>query len=560
MSAFEEGEPTSKICFLAEAPGRVEIAKNRPLVGPSGMVWEQLIHAAGLTRAEAYLLNVFPFQVRKTAGGTIMTLDGNKLWTPKLGFTDLGEKETAETRKKLELCSANVICAVGGVALSLVTGVSEITKWRGSILRSEYGKVIGTIHPSATFMRGEEKEKESTKGYTSPFCIRYTIIEDMKRVKEQSAFPHVEPRNRDWQIEPTFEAAMLCLKQMNESPVVNFDVEVFWEKVDCISFARDHRVAMSIPFFTNEGPYWTPEQEADIRVVMQTLFSNPNVLKVNQNMLFDIAILTDLEGFELSGPFGDPMVAHRLMYPDLPASLAYLCSTLTEEPYYKDEGRVGKDVVDWRQRWRYNAKDSCVSLECFQNMQEDLDNDGYRETYETTCRLYPAFADMMNRGFKINLDRAPEVYREVEEEFLELERQLKEICGDDFNFASSKQCCEYFYGTKKIKAYLNKGRPSCDKNALSRLFRTHGLQEAQLVQRLRELGKQFPRKKGKREGKTFIEKAVDPDGRLRCSINPVMSTGRISTSQTIFGRGMNMQNINPAFLRLMEADNEEKVT
>jgi hypothetical protein len=42
--------------------------------------------------------------------------------------------------------------------------------------------------------------------------------------------------------------------------------------------------------------------------------------------------------------------------------------------------------------------------------------------------------------------------------------------------------------------------------------------------------------------------AFDADGRLRCSWNPRGTKfGRLSSSQTIFGTGMNLQNLSPKF-------------
>ena len=52
-NAYTEGDPNSKIAFVAEAPARVEEMRNRPLVGESGVVWDTLLHAAGISRSEA---------------------------------------------------------------------------------------------------------------------------------------------------------------------------------------------------------------------------------------------------------------------------------------------------------------------------------------------------------------------------------------------------------------------------------------------------------------------------------------------------------------------------
>jgi DNA polymerase len=50
-----EGPVPGNVFILGEAPGGQEDRKGRPFVGPSGMILEQLLEVAGLTREQVYI-------------------------------------------------------------------------------------------------------------------------------------------------------------------------------------------------------------------------------------------------------------------------------------------------------------------------------------------------------------------------------------------------------------------------------------------------------------------------------------------------------------------------
>jgi hypothetical protein len=96
---------------------------------------------------------------------------------------------------------------------------------------------------------------------------------------------------------------------------------------------------------------------------MGTVLANPHSLKVNQNILFDMFMYLYRLGIHVKGPVGDTMVAFNLMYVDFKKGLDTICSICTEQPYYKDDGKIwAKPFRDMDAFWRYNALDSAVAL------------------------------------------------------------------------------------------------------------------------------------------------------------------------------------------------------
>ncbi len=59
VHAQQPREVPCKIAFLGEAPSTEELLKGKPLVGPSGRIFDAILRTAGLDRAEYWVGNVF---------------------------------------------------------------------------------------------------------------------------------------------------------------------------------------------------------------------------------------------------------------------------------------------------------------------------------------------------------------------------------------------------------------------------------------------------------------------------------------------------------------------
>ena len=249
------------------------------------------------------------------------------------------------------------------------------------------------------------------------------------------------------------------------------------------------------------------------------------------------------------------MIAQAILYPDFPKGLGFITSLHTEIPYYKDEGKsVIKDQIkgftkvggDWQMRfWRYNALDSIVLMEAFPSQVSELKAQGNYKTYKRQAALLPPLLFMTERGIRMDVKGLRAKSKEAEERIAQLEEAINKIVGHELNPRSPKQLKEYFYGTKGHAPYKHQGRVTTNEKALKRLA-GKGDKVAQLVLEHRALAKL--------DG-TYFSMKLDPDNRLRSSINPVGArTGRLSSSKTIFGTGANIQNQPPIMKKFMLAD------
>ena len=520
------GNPsTAKYILVGEQPGITEIRRGSPFVGPSGQELDSFLHSAGISRADCYITNVIKdadksldHYIKSTSKGYIIQPEGQE-------YIDLLITE-------LSSCTAKVIISLGNIPLFALSGRNGITKWRGSVLKPtlfEKDKLlIPTIHPANTLPdKGGYKNKR-------------LIILDLKKarkIQEKGWYP----LNRQILIRPTFSQCLQFLTVCEQygllGNVIFYDIEVdiFTREMTCISFAYSSTDAISIPFTYEKGDYFTIPQESELLLYIAKILENPDIPIGGQNLTFDSHYLLHKYGIKVTN-IHDTMIAQKTLLSDYPVALHFICSLYTDLPYYKEDGKYWlKGIGTFEKGWNYNALDSIVCAEALVKQEADLMKQHNYYAYLRKCKVVEPLTYMMEHGIKINLGSMTQAYNDIGIELTQVLKNLHEKCGYDINPNSPKQVKEYFYIKKGLKPYKSKtGGDSTDEKTLKRIARK-GFPEASLILKLRGLNK---------ERSTFLDPTkVDPDGRMRCSYNPVGTRfSRLSSSENIFGTGNNLQN------------------
>jgi len=530
---YPDGDTHSKIALIGEAPGQQEERHGRGFIGPSGqLLFNILASSCGLTRADCYMSNVIKERPRDNDISEYITFRGNRAYpTPR--YTDWEN----DLYKELENVKANVLVAVGGVALYALTRAIGISKFRGSILsyhKDPTRKVIPIIHPASALRQ---------------YIFTHTIGLDLRRIKEEMEFPDIRLPARHIMVGPTYAESVAFLESCHNQGMIAIDIEVMRNELSCMSFATSPYEVISIPFVSASGDYFTIEQECNLWRMIANILEDPDIIKVGQNITFDATFIFRKYGIQ-THPVKDSMIGQAIMYPDFPKGLDFICAMHTKEPYYKDDGKKWfKFGGNERDFWTYNAKDSAVCLEAMTKIENDLRTIGNEDAVDWQTRLVEPLVYLQDRGVRINVKGMFEESEQAGKDIIELTAQLQEIVGSPINPNSPNQLKEYFYKVKGEKPYVDRktGAETTDKNALKRLARK-GHPEAKILLNIRRLSKLKS---------TYLDVTLDPDNRLRCSFNPVgTESGRLSSSETIFGTGTNMQNLPPQFRRYMVADDD----
>uniref|UniRef100_A0A6M3XSE5 Putative DNA polymerase n=1 Tax=viral metagenome TaxID=1070528 RepID=A0A6M3XSE5_9ZZZZ len=521
-----EGPSNAKIAIVGEQPGRVEIQSGRPFVGPAGRELNENLQAIGLMRQDCYLTNY----AKDLDNHVSEYLDLKNMSFSKQGIVYkqmlLGELQGLKTKS---------IVACGNYAMAALVSLNGITKWRGSVLECSDlpGKfVIPTLHP-ATVLPPKNQ-------YLNKFLIQF----DLRRASRIAESGYTK-RIRNLITKPSFFQCLEFLENATkrglEDQIVYFDIELYNEEVSCISFALMDTEAISIPFVAEGGDYFSISQETDIWLKVASILQNPAIRKCGQNVGFDTHFLLRRYGIKATN-LEDTMVAQRIIMPDYKIGLDFITSVWTDHHYYKDEGKKYFSGGGWSQLWKYNATDSLMCAEAFPKQCAKLKEQKNIPTYERQRNIIPPLVYMQERGVRVDVEGMIKRNGEISVKIEKLQEQLNSKAGRELNANSPKQLKEYFYGTLGYKTYINRktGSATTDDTAMKRLARK-GIEEARFVQKIRKLVKE----RGTylpvdQDGKLT---KVDSDGRIRCSFNPVGTRySRISSSENIFGTGMNMQN------------------
>ncbi len=209
----------------------------------------------------------------------------------------------------------------------------------------------------------------------------------------------------------------------------------------CISFAfRKHEAyCVTVPKDKKEAQKIIEE--------FREIFADENVTKIGQNIKYDILMLSNY-GIEVKGKLYDTMLAHYLIQPDLKHGLDILC--LQYLNYEKVStvsliGKKGKNQLNMRsvpldKLVEYSCEDADLTLQLKHAIDPELDKAEVRELFETMeMPLVPVLADMENAGVKLNSDELNKYAVVLREQLIQIEKEIFELAGEEFNVSSPKQ-------------------------------------------------------------------------------------------------------------------------
>ena len=306
-------------------------------------------------------------------------------------------------------------------------------------------------------------------------------------------------------------------------------------------------VGLSFSYVVGEAyyvPVPTDDAEAAQALVDEfcPFFESPNILKIGQNIKYDLLILKNYN-VRVNGPFFDTMLAHYLIEPDMRHNMDVLAETYlhyTPVPITDLIGPKGKnqktmaDIEPSRVK-DYACEDADVTLQLrhtFEPMLKELGLLGLLNDVENP--LVPVLADIEREGVKIDSGAMNEYSAELQGYVQELETQIYREAGQEFNIGSPKQLGEVLFdkmqvGAGKIKK-TKTGQYATGEEILSQLAGDYPI--AGLILEYRQLSKLRS---------TYVEalpQLVSTDGRVHTTFNQaVTATGRLSSTNP------NLQNI-----------------
>ena len=299
------------------------------------------------------------------------------------------------------------------------------------------------------------------------------------------------------------------------------------------------------------------EEALKIVNIFKPLYEDPNILKVGQNLKYDLEVLRNYD-VHLAGPMWDTMIAHYLLQPELRHNMDYMAETLLHyQTIHIDEliGPKGKNQKSMRDLppsavYEYAAEDADITLRLKKKLEPELKKyDCEHLFYNIEMPLMPVLAEMEMNGVVLDTESLRETSRDLTVRMNEIEQRIYELAGEQFNISSPKQVGDILFGKMKIVEKPKKtktGQYVTSEEVLTQLQGKHKIVADILA--FRGLKKLLS---------TYVDNLptlINPrTGHIHTSFNQcVTATGRLSSSdpnlQNIPVRGEDGKEIRKAFI------------
>jgi len=144
---FSDGNKSSQIMLIGEAPGHDEDVQGKPFVGRSGKLLNKMLEAIGLSRDTVYIANIVPWRPPNNRRPTEEEIN---ICLPFI-------------RKHIELIAPKVLMLLGSTATyALLRNKEGITKIRGKWVDMEFGKLkvptLPSFHPAFLLRQPAQKK------------------------------------------------------------------------------------------------------------------------------------------------------------------------------------------------------------------------------------------------------------------------------------------------------------------------------------------------------------------------------------------------------------------
>ncbi|WGF93775.1 DNA polymerase I [Aequorivita marisscotiae] len=230
-----------------------------------------------------------------------------------------------------------------------------------------------------------------------------------------------------------------------------------------------------------------PESKEEAQQLIEALrpfFENESIQKIGQNLKYDIKVLAKYS-ISVRGKLFDTMLAHYLINPDMRHNMDVLSETyLNYTPVAITEliGKKGKNQLSMRdveieKQTEYAVEDADVTFQLKEHFEKELGEANTQKLFdEIEVPLLRVLAAMELEGINLDKDFLKNLSEQLDKDILQLEKNIYEEAGEEFNIASPKQLGEILFGKMKLIDKPKKtktGQYSTAEDVLSYLAKDH---------------------------------------------------------------------------------------
>ncbi|OHX65833.1 DNA polymerase I [Flammeovirga pacifica] len=301
-----------------------------------------------------------------------------------------------------------------------------------------------------------------------------------------------------------------------------------------VSFSAKKDEAYYVPLTLDK------EKDQKILAHFKDLFLNEKILKIGQNLKYDIQVLDNL-GIAVKGPFFDTMLAHYLIEPDKRHGMDTLSEhylnykPVSIETILGKKGKKQKNMRDipFTEVYEYACEDADVTLQLKYALESQLkEKDAESLFYDLEMPVMETLRVMEKEGVNLDVPSLETYSVTLADEIVQLEKDIYDLAGEEFTISSPKQLGIVLFEKMKLVDKPKKtktGQYATGEEILQ------GLRQHDIVGKILDF-RQLNKLKS-----TYVDalpKLIKEDGRVHTTYNQaVAATGRLSSTDP------NLQNI-----------------
>jgi DNA polymerase-1 len=356
-----------------------------------------------------------------------------------------------------------------------------------------------------------------------------------------AAYKTIVTERPSYQLISTAEERKELLEILLAQKQVCFDTET-----TNIDARQADLVGISFSYKAREAFYVAIPQEFDAAksIIHEfiSFFQNTGIEKIAHNIKYDLKVLSRY-GISVAAPTFDTMIAHYLINPEARQNMDFLAQHYLNYQAISIEtliGKKGKSQGNMRdlepsEISDYACEDADITLQLKNIFEKEIKKPHLKDLfYDMEMPLVEVLMEMEEEGIAIDSKALAEYSKELESTLIDLDSQIKELAGMEFNTDSPKQMGEVLFEKLKISAKAKKtktGQYATSEDVLEKHKHDHPI--VPLILEYRQLRKLKS---------TYVDALPtycdQNDGRIHTNfMQTVTATGRLSSNNP------NLQNI-----------------
>ncbi len=263
---------------------------------------------------------------------------------------------------------------------------------------------------------------------------------------EANEFKTIQNTPHFYQLVNTEFSRILLLEKLLQQKTVCFDTETTGLKALEVEL-----IGIAFSWEAGKGYYVTfPEDQEKTQLILNQIlpfFENKTIEKTGHNIKYDIEVLSNYN-IPVNGKLFDTMIAHYLVNPDMRHNMDILAETyLNYQPVSITEliGKKGKNQLSMRsvsldKQTEYAVEDADVTFRLKEHFEKELKENKLISLFNTVeIPLVSVLSAMEIEGINLDIDYLSSFSKELITDIQNLQKNIYEQAGEEFNIASPKQ-------------------------------------------------------------------------------------------------------------------------